>query len=56
MIKAELFGVCPLTTAQELLTGKWTLLILYLLSKETLRFNELHRKLPVLTQTTLSNN
>lgn len=50
----ELFGVCPLATAQELLTGKWTLLILYLLSKETLRFNELHRKLPVLTQTTLA--
>ena len=53
-MKEDLFGVCPLATAQELLTGKWTLLILYLLSKETLRFNELHRKLPVLTQSTLS--
>lgn len=53
-MKEDLFGVCPLATAQELLMGKWTLLILYLLSKETLRFNELHRKLPVLTQSTLS--
>ncbi len=54
MMKEDLFGICPLATSQELLMGKWTLLILYLLSKETLRFNALHRKLPVLTQATLS--
>lgn len=54
MTKEKLFGVCPLTTAQGLLAGKWTILILYNLSKATLRFNELQRKLPDLTQSTLS--
>ena len=50
----DLFGVCPYTTAQRLLTGKWTLLLLYRLSRRTLRFGELQRELPHLTQATLS--
>lgn len=50
----DLFGVCPYTTAQRLLAGKWTLLILYCLSRRTMRFGELQRELPHLTQATLS--
>ena len=50
----DLFGICPYATAQRLLSGKWTLLILYQLSVQTLRFGELQRKLPDLTQATLS--
>lgn len=50
----HLFGVCPFVTAQKLLTGKWTILILHFLSDRTMRFNELLRELPNLTQTTLT--
>lgn len=50
----ELFGICPYVTSQKLLTGKWSLLIMYHLSGEPVRFNELQRRLPNLTQATLS--
>ncbi len=50
----DLFGICPYVTAQKLLTGKWTLLIMYHLSIKTMRFNELQRALPNLTQATLT--
>lgn len=50
----DLFGVCPYTTAQKILSGKWTLLILYHLSTGTMRFGELQRALPEMTQATLS--
>lgn len=50
----ELFGICPYVTSQKVLTGKWSLLILYHLSSGPVRFNELQRRLPHLTQATLS--
>lgn len=53
-MQKDLFGVCPYVTAQKLLTGKWTLLILYHLSRQTMRFNELQKNLPHLTQATLT--
>ncbi|MBP1736678.1 MAG: putative transcription regulator [Oscillospiraceae bacterium] len=53
-MERDLFGLCPFVTAQKLLTGKWTLLILHHLSVNTMRFNELQRALPDLTQTTLT--
>ena len=53
-MREDLFGVCPYVTAQKLLTGKWTLLILHHLSVTTMRFNELQRALPNLTQCTLT--
>jgi DNA-binding HxlR family transcriptional regulator len=53
-MEKDLFGICPYTTAQKLLSGKWTLLIFYQLSVKTMRFNELQRSLPDLTQATLS--
>ncbi|MFQ7120395.1 MAG: winged helix-turn-helix transcriptional regulator [Intestinibacter sp.] len=39
---------------QKIVSGKWNMLIIYLLSKGTLRFGELHRSLPTMTQATLS--
>ena len=50
----DLFGICPYVTAQKLLTGKWTLLIMQHLSEQVMRFNELHKVLPELTQSTLT--
>lgn len=52
--KKDLFGLCPYVTAQKILTGKWALLIMYQLSEGPVRFNELQRRLPDLTQATLS--
>lgn len=53
-MQEDLFGRCPYVTAQKLLTGKWTLLIMHHLSVKTMRFNELQRVLPNLTQATLT--
>lgn len=50
----DLFGVCPMRTAQKIISGKWTLLILFLLNDKTMRFNELQKELGNLTQATLS--
>ncbi|MGE4549478.1 MAG: winged helix-turn-helix transcriptional regulator [Intestinibacillus sp.] len=51
----NLFGKCPYVTSQKLLAGKWSMLILYYLSdKKPLRFGELLRSLPDLTQSTLT--
>ncbi len=50
----ELFGKCPFATSQKILSGKWALTLLHFLSEETLRFNEIQRKLPEITQTTLT--
>ena len=50
----DVSGKCPVTTAVKILSGKWTLRIVYLLSKETLRFNALQRALGNLTQATLT--
>ena len=47
---------CPLTTALEIIGGKWHLIVLYALAEQPRRFNELQRLTPgvshkVLTQT-----
>jgi len=53
--RKELFGLCPYVTSQKVLTGKWSMYILYLLSDGPIRFNELQRKMPdEMTHTTLS--
>lgn len=52
---ADLFGVCPLTTAQEIISGKWKLLILQFVNNGYNRFGSLRRLLPGCTQTMLSN-
>lgn len=50
----ELFGKCPYATSQKILSGKWALILLHFLSEDTLRFNEIQRKLPEITQSTLT--
>lgn len=55
MGKKNLFGKCPYVTAQKVLTGKWSMYIMYLLTDGPLRFNELQRRMPEeMTHTTLS--
>ncbi len=54
-MKKNLFGVCPYVTTQKVLTGKWSMYILYLLADGPIRFNELQRRMPEeMTHTTLS--
>lgn len=50
----ELFGICPFTTTQVLLQGKWAMLIMHHITDGPIRFNELQRKLPKMTNATLS--
>ena len=45
---------CSFAKVQKIVSGKWNMLIIYLLSKGTLRFGERHRSLPTMTQATLS--
>ena len=55
MDKKDLFGLCPYVTSQKVLTGKWSMYIMYLLSDGPIRFNELQRNMPEeMTHTTLS--
>ena len=49
------FGTCPFVTAQKLLQGKWSIVILHHLSTATLRFGELQKRMPELTHSTLSS-
>ncbi|MFZ5943996.1 MAG: winged helix-turn-helix transcriptional regulator [Bacillota bacterium] len=53
-MKEDDFGKCPYVTVQKLLSGKWALMVLYLLLNKTMRFTELQRELPNLTQATLT--
>lgn len=45
---------CPMGTAISLIGGKWKLPILYNLRDGTLRFNELQKALPMVTQKMLT--
>jgi DNA-binding HxlR family transcriptional regulator len=42
----EKIEVCPVTQAQDIIAGKWKIIILWHLSTQTRRFNELQRLLP----------
>ncbi len=47
---------CPISTVQTLMSGKWKMMIIYLLSQKTRRFNELQRLLNnSISQTILTN-
>ncbi|MQS97738.1 winged helix-turn-helix transcriptional regulator [Companilactobacillus halodurans] len=45
---------CPVAGIQDIIKGKWTTVILYFLSQSTLRFGELNRKMPMVTQAYLT--
>ena len=53
-MEVELFGICPFTTTQVLLQGKWAMLTMHHISEGPIRFNELQRRLPKMTNATLS--
>ncbi|WP_026471003.1 winged helix-turn-helix transcriptional regulator [Alkanindiges illinoisensis] len=46
---------CPVEGVLEIIGGKWKGVILYHLLDETLRFNEIRRRLPGITQRMLTN-
>ncbi len=50
----DFFEQCPMSTSVKILNGKWKLSILWYISRRTIRFNELQRKLPNITQRTLT--
>ena len=53
MESSDLNG-CPVTTAIEVIGGKWKVIILYQLRGKTLRFGELKKVIPKITQKMLS--
>lgn len=52
--RESLFGKCPYFTAQKLVSGKWSILIMHHLNDGTLRYGELKRNLGDITQATLT--
>ena len=48
------YGTCPIGSAIDLIGGKWKLPILYNLREKTLRFGEIKRALPMVTQKMLT--
>jgi len=49
------FNQCPVVSAIDVLGGKWTIIILYQLRGKTLRFGELKRLIPKITQKMLTH-
>ena len=53
-IETEVFQDCPIADIQPIVRGKWTMVIVFFLSKGTLRFKELARKMPMVTEANLT--
>ena len=47
---------CAIARVSKVLQGKWTMVILYILSEGTLRFSEIKRKLPNVTDANLTKD
>lgn len=47
---------CPLARISKVLQGKWSMVIIYVLSEGTLRFSEIHRRLPHITEANLTKD
>ena len=45
---------CPVADVQRIVHGKWAMVIIYFLSRGTLRFGELSKKLPDVTRANLT--
>ncbi len=55
MCRKELLGIgCPVAITQDVIRGKWKLVILYLLKEGVMRFSELQRALPSVRQSYLT--
>ena len=48
------FEICPMILVQDMISGKWKILILWYLSYHTLRFSDLQKKLPNVSHKVLS--
>lgn len=51
----EQIEVCPVTATQNIIAGKWKIIILWHLSKQTLRFGELQRLVPGISKGILTS-
>ncbi len=49
------YNICPMAMVQDLVSGKWKILILWYLSSNTLRFSEIKKRLPQITQKMLTS-
>ncbi len=47
---------CPIARISKVIQGKWSMLIIYILSEGTMRFSEIHRKLPNVTEANLTKD
>ena len=47
---------CPFLDVQKIVTGKWTMVIIFLLKNEPLRFSELSRRLTQVSQASLTKD
>lgn len=47
---------CPIARISKVIQGKWTTVIIYFLSEGTLRFSEIRRKLPNVTEANLTKD
>ena len=52
--KCQKYNICPMVLVQDLLSGKRKILILWYLNYQKLRFSEIKRKLPDVTQKMLT--
>lgn len=52
--KENKFGMCPYVTAQQLISGKWAILIMQSLKDGAKRFNQIQKEIDI-TQATLTN-
>ncbi len=50
----SLFGICPLTTAQAVIFGKWKLMIVYHIGKGKNRFSSIRKNLPACSEAILA--
>lgn len=52
--QCQKYNVCPMALVQELFSGKYKLLILWYLSQSTLRFSDIKKRIPQITQKMLT--
>lgn len=50
------FENCPVSKISKVLQGKWSMVIIYVLSEGTLRFCEIHHRLPHITEANLTKD
>ena len=54
IVETEIYTPCPIVQIQPIVRGKWAMVIIYFLSRGTLRFKELARKMPMVTEANLT--